>query len=211
MKCLRTAVLAIVAGASALGMPAFAGAARAPFSFQLKGIEYHLAPWDYGTAFRCRAGSHVGVVLMSPHGPAWSFAPYGDLARLQTHRGCGTGAVVSQIAGAGVEDAAHFAVAVRSCAGSCGGYDFFAFRFDGTRGYEELGQALGDGGWKFAFPRLVLYVNKGYHECPSHWLRLSYWWTGGYAPKYMLQKSVRYTSRQCFLAAPKKWPPDPGD
>ena len=83
--------------------------------------------------------------------------------------------------------------------------------FDGARTDEELGRTLGEGGWRFAFPMLTLYVNKGYHECPSHWTRLSYRWTGGHVAKYVLQKSVTYTSRRCYGSAPKKWPPDPAD
>jgi hypothetical protein len=116
-----------------------------------------------------------------------------------------------RIAGFAVERAAHFAVAVHTCGAVCTGYDFLAFGFDGTRTYEELGQTLGEGGWKFAFPALVLYVNTRYRDCPSHWTRLSYRWTDIYTSKYMLQKSVTYTSRQCYLSSPKKWPPDPGE
>lgn len=204
------AVTAAVLGAVALAMPA-APAATTPAapSFSLKGTPYRFVPWDYGAPFGCRAGAHLGMLLTGPRGRVWSFAPHEDLAHLQT-RGCGAGIVVAQVAGLAVEQAAHFAVAVRSCSGSCAGYDFFAFGFDGTRAYEELGQTLGEGGWKFDFPTLVLYVNKRFRECPSHWTRLSYRWRDGSPSQYVLQKSVTYTSRQCYLSAPTKWPPDPG-
>lgn len=48
---------------------------------------------------------------------------------------------------------------------------------------------MGLGGVKFAFPRLVLYENNGYHECPSHWTRLTYEWEqlSNGEPKFMLK------------------------
>jgi hypothetical protein len=209
MKRFWCAATAAVLVAAALASPQDTGAAPSGLPFTLKGASYHLEPWDYGALFGCRPGAHVGVLLMGRRGRVWSFAPYGDLARLQAH-GCGAVAVVSQLVGVGVEQTAHFAVAVHSCAATCTGYDFWAFWFDGTRAYEELGQTLGEGGWKFKFPSLVLYVNTRYRDCPSHWTRLSYRWTDGYLSRYVLQKSISYTSRQCFLSKPKKWPPDPG-
>ena len=203
-------VIAAAFGTALLIPPLPAGASPRAAIFSLKGADYRLVPWDYGAAFRCRAGAHIGLLLVGPRGRVWSFAPYDDLARMQAH-GCGAGTVVSEIAGVGVDLAAHFAVTVHACVGSCSGYEFLAFAFDGARTDEELGRALGEGGWRFTFPMVTLYVNKGYHECPSHWTRLSYRWAGGHAANYVLQESVTYTSRRCYGSAPKKWPPDPGD
>lgn len=107
---------------------------------------------------------------------------------------------------------------------SCLGYDVHVFSFhpshksfaphsgeyDSVTVSEEIQHGLGLGGVKFAFPRLVLYKNNGYHECPSHFTRMTYEWSriDNYE-QFILASAVAYTSHQCVFNT--HWPPDPAE
>ncbi len=67
---------------------------------------------------------------------------------------------------------------------------------------EVITQTMGLGGAKFPFPLLVLYVNNGYHECPSLWTRTTYIWTevSNVDAKFILTHEVSHESQQCYFS-----------
>lgn len=157
----------------------------------------------------------------------WSFNVTEIAANLAPN-GCKlAGVTASRIVGVArpTGNNALWVVQTQHCgAGSCAGVgaNVFLFspefaRINPATGYyysgavrEEISQFLGVGGIRFRFPRLTLYVNNGYHECPSHWTRMIYEWTRiEYEEKFILANAIAYTSRQCVFKN-TQWPPDPG-
>ncbi|HEY3248082.1 MAG TPA: hypothetical protein VGK88_07320 [bacterium] len=148
----------------------------------------------------------------------WSFN-VSDTANYLAMHGCQPGVSAARIAGTAVPspDEAIWVIQKLSCGASCSGYDVYVFRFSPQFSTPDLAvfkafeQPLGLGGVKFAFPRLVLYVNNGYKECPSHWTRMTYRWTTipSSQARLILIDAVSYTSPQCYLRN-TVWPPDPG-
>ncbi len=67
------------------------------------------------------------------------------------------------------------------------------------------------GAARLAFPRLFLYVNNGYKECPSHWTRMTYEWTDiDGSMHFILVGALAYTSPHCVFTDGHV-PPEPGD
>jgi len=184
---------------------------------------------DVGIRYGCPKGAYTGILLKDNGGvPRWSFHVT-DSASYLASNGCkGAGISAARLVGIAVptRNDAIWVVQVHRCGASCAGDDAHVFRFsprfasiNPATGYydagsveEEINQSLGEGGVKFTFPRLALYVNNGYHECPSHWTRMIYAWTTipGWTAKFVLVNAVAYTSHQCVFSH-THWPPDPGE
>lgn len=203
--------------------PLTVGAPLQTFQFAVGGANYELQEVDVGAKFGCPDSTrYVGVILKGHGITRWSFNV--DDAESKAHSGCYPGADESRIVGVAVptgEDAV-WVVETTICGVSCAASAVDVFRFwtrlaqidprsgKYTRGAvdEEISQSLGHGGVRFEFPRLVLYVNNGYKECPSHFTRMIYAWAriDNYE-KFILIDAVAYTSRVCGGQGP--WPPDP--
>jgi len=199
------------------------------FKVAVGGETFTLAEVDVGTRFDCAAGSVVGIVLKDSKGISrWSYN-LGDTASYLAIHGC-DGTSAANVVGVAVpnSDTALWVIQVLHCGASCAGYDAHVFSFhpshirypphsveyDRATIPEEIQRDLGDGGVKFVFPRLLLYVNNGYHECPSRWTRLTYMWIQA-SDAFILKNTVSYTSPQCSLVrlgenSTRHWPPDPG-
>jgi hypothetical protein len=206
------------------------GAPASPRSFKVVvgGETFTLAEVDVGVRFDCGTGRMVGVVLKDHYGIArWSHS-LGDTASFLAIHGC-DGTYAASIVGVAVpnDDTALWVIQVLACGASCHGYDVHVFSFhpsrtrlapnsaeyDSRTPSEELQRDVGLGAVKFAFPRLVLYVNNSYHECPESWTRLTYEWkrpSSNVGPKFVLKDEVSYTSSQCGGYSDPHWPPDPG-
>jgi hypothetical protein len=217
-------LIATISGAYQIGR----GAPANPHAFKVVvgGETFTLAEVDVGTKFGCATGAMVGIVLKDSNGFArWSYNLANTASDLAIH-GC-DGVSAASVVGVAVptKDTALWVIQVLHCGASCAGYDVHVFSFhparksfvpnsaeyDSATVSEELQRDVGRGGVKFAFPRLVLYVNDGYKDCPSRWTRLTYEWmkASNMEPKFILKNSVSYTSPQCG-EDPNKWPPNPG-
>ncbi len=188
------------------------------FRFALAGHRYALYEVDIGRPFRC-SGRYVGVALRDEKATVlWSFNVSKTAGYLAVH-GCWPGVSAATIVGTAVpsREEAIWVIQELSCGASCAGYNVHVFRFSPQFStpdlpvFKEFEQSLGLGGVKFDFPRLVLYVNNGYKECPSHWTRMIYRWTAitSSQAQFILIDAISYTSRQCYLRN-TVWPPDPG-
>lgn len=206
--------------------PELATALSPPETFHLTvgGAKLELQEVDVGAKFGCSERTrYVGVVLKSHGIVRWSFN-IDDLESM-ARAGCYTEANETRIVGVAVpsDTEALWVVDTLICgAGSCAGSAVTVFRFstkfariDPTTGlyergsvYEVISEGLGRGGIRFNFPRLVLYVNNGYKECPSHFTRMIYEWTriDNYE-KFILVSAIAYTSHICGYNPNS--PPDP--
>jgi hypothetical protein len=223
-------LITMIPGASQIGR----GAPANPHSFKVVvgGETFTLSEVDVGVRFDCGTGRMVGIVLKDSNGISrWSYN-LGDTASYLAIHGC-SGTLAASVVGVAVpsNDTAVWVIQILACGASCAGYDVHVFSFhpsgkhfvpnspeyDSKTVSEELQRDVGLGGVKFAFPRLVLYVNNGYKDCPSRWTRLTYEWMqpAKMEAKFILKNSVSYTSPQCALHSPgedsnRHWPPDPG-
>lgn len=234
------AVLALLIAGTTVQSQVLAGPSTDSLTFKpqmfkvvVGGELFTLAEVDVGIRFGCGAGQVVGVVLKDSGRIArWSFNLGDTASNLDPHSNC-IGTSAASIVGVAVpnNDTALWVTKVLRCGGSCAGYDIHGFSFHPSRkSYilnsseydnrtvpEEIHHWVGLGGVKFSLPRLLLYVNDGYKECPSHWTRMNYEWTHSpnTAPKFIPKNKVSYTSSQCYLRLPgesenRHWPPDPG-
>lgn len=198
------------------------------FTLDISGDRFILEELDVGTLFDCVRGEAVGIVLKDSSGVTrWSFNVEVAASYLADHGCTGFGTSAASIAGVATPTAqtAVWAVQVLMCGASCAGYDVHIFIFTPSFGgtdpktgryraavSEEIHQVVGLGALKFAFPRLVFYINNGYKECPSHWTRMIYEWmeVSPAAIRFVPTHTVSYESRQCVFSH-TRWPPDPGD
>jgi len=188
------------------------------YSFEVAHQGFQLFEWDFGIQYGCSPGELVGIVLRratdAHHPNIWTFNVDNVLNGAPARPGCSDleimagGSLTARIVGVATPSnrEAHFVITTLLCGGSCAGYWMEAFRFDGRRVTSSLKRSLGLGGVKFTFPRLALYRNDGYKECPSHWTRFTYRWLEA---AYALIDTTTYTSPICSFGPTTNWPPDP--
>lgn len=221
------AVLAVFVGVISLGAhPELPTLPPPVFTFPLTvGTEkFELQEVDVGSKYGCPPGTQVGVVLRDARGLASWFFNVNDTVEYLTVHGCWlAGTSAASVVGVAVPDnnTALWVIQVLACGASCHGLFVFVFEFHPSwmqfaphpseYGDVAVSQVIyhdvGRGGVKFAFPRLVFYVNNGYKECPSHFTRMIYEWTLlDNFEQFILTNAVAYTSHQCDT-----WTPDPGE
>ncbi len=206
-------ILAPVAAAQSLETHSFS-----EYSFEVGRQRFQLFEWDFGVQYGCSPGELVGVVLRKAtdvhHPNIWTFNVDNVLSGAPARPDCGDleimagGSLAARIVGVATPSnrEAHFVTTTLLCGGSCAGYWVEAFFFDGHRVTSSLKVSVGLGGVKFTFPKLALYRNDGYKECPSHWTRFTYRWLGA---AYALIDTTTYTSPICSFGQTTNWPPDP--
>ncbi len=218
----RVVLLLLILGL--IGLPAFAAAEFRPqtHTFKIAGTQFTLQEVDLGAPYGCEKGSMVGIVLRDRNRIVrWSFNVR-DTAASPVVYGC-LSTTAAHIVGIATPTAqtAIWVITVLSCGGSCYGYDVSVFPFDPswkpnprTGEYDlspEIYERLGLGGVRFAFPRLSLYKNNGYKEVSLALDKDGIQMETSPSGQFILVQGTSYTSRQCYLSNPRRWPPDPGE